>query len=47
MQLIVSEKLMKKMVMEDQRIGSKECHRDNMKDRERDIEVMKVQLELL
>ena len=38
---------MKKMIMEDQRRGSKECHIDKMKDRERDIAVMKVQLEVL
>ena len=38
-----------KMVMEDQRIVCKECHRGNMADkvRERDIAVMKVQLEVL
>ena len=37
------------MIMEDQRRGSKECHRDNMNDenRERDNAVMKVQLEVL
>ena len=49
MQLIVSEELMKKMIMEDQRRGSKECHREKMnyEDRERDITVMKVQLKVL
>ena len=43
---MVSEELMK-MIMEDQRRDSKECHRDQMKDREREIAVMKVQLEVL
>ena len=45
----MSEKLMKKMIMEDHRKGSKEFHRDKMNDddRERDIAVMKVQLEVL
>ena len=38
-----------KMIIEDQTRGSKECHRGNMtdKDREREIAVMKVQLEVL
>ena len=37
------------MIMEDQRRGSKECHRDKMndEDRKRDIGMMKVQLEEL
>ena len=48
-QLMVSEKLMEKMIMEDQRRGSEECHRGEMTDevREREIAVMKVQLQVL
>ena len=41
-QLMVSEKLMEKMIMEDQRRGSEECHISKMKDREREIAVIKV-----
>ena len=46
---MVSEKLMEKMIMEDQRRGSEECHRGDMTDkvREREIAVMKVQLQVL
>jgi len=46
---MVSEKLMEKMIMEDQRRGSEECHRDEMtaEVREREIAVMKVQLQVL
>ncbi len=38
-----------KMIMEDHRRGSEECHRDEMtaKVREREIAVMKVQLQVL
>lgn len=45
-QLMVSEKLMEKMIMEDPRRGLEECHRGEMIDkvREREIAVMKVQL---
>ena len=48
-QLMVSKKLMEKMIMEDQRRGLEECHRGKMTDkvREREIAVMKVQLEVL
>ena len=44
-QLMASEK----MIMEDQRRGSEECHNDEMtaEVRERDIAVMKVQLQVL
>ena len=40
---------MKKMIMENQRRGCKECHRDKMNDEDRkiDIAVMKVRLEVL
>ena len=40
---------MEKMIMEDQRRGSEECHNDEMtaEVRERDIAVMKVQLQVL
>ena len=43
---MVSEQLMEKMIMEDQRRGSEECHREEMtaEVREREIAVMKVQL---
>ena len=46
---MMSEKLMKEMIMEDQRRGSEECHRGEMTDgvREREIAVMKVQLQVL
>jgi len=46
---MVSEKLMEKMIMEDQKRGSKECHRGEMTDevQEREIVVMKVQLQVL
>ena len=46
---MMSEKLMEKMIMEDQRRGSEECHRDEMTDevQEREITVMKVQLQVL
>ena len=44
-QLMVSKRLMEKMIMEDQRKGSEECHRYEMTDKviEREITVMKVQ----
>ena len=46
---MMSEKLMEKMIMENQRRGSEECHRGEMTDevREREIAVMKVQLQVL
>lgn len=46
---MVSEKLMEKMIMEDQRKGSEECHIGEMTDevRGREIAVMKVQLQVL
>ena len=46
---MVSKKLMEKIIMEDQRRGSEECHNDEMNAevRERDIAVMKVQLQVL
>ena len=46
---MVSEKLMEKMIMEDQRRGSEECHSNEMtaEVREREIAVMKVQLQVL
>ena len=48
-QLMMSEKLMEKMIMEDQRIGSEEFQRGEMTDevQEREIAVMKVQLQVL
>jgi len=48
-QLMVSKELMGKMIMEDQRRGLEECHRGEMTDevREREIAVMKVQLQVL
>ena len=48
-QLMVSEKLMEKTIMEDQRRGSEECHRGKMIDevRDKEIAVMKVQLQVL
>ena len=46
---MMSEKLMEKMIMEDQRISSEEFRRGEMTDevREREIAVMKVQLQVL
>ena len=46
---MVSEKLMEKMIMEDQRRGSEEFHRGKMTNevREREIAVIKVQLQVL
>ena len=46
---MVSDKLIEKMMMEDHRRGSEECHRGEMTDnvREREIAVMKVQLQVL
>ena len=43
---MVSEKIMEKMIMEDHRKGSEECHIGKVTDkfREREIAVMKVQL---
>ena len=48
-ELMVSEKLMEKMIMEDLRRGSDKFHRGKMTDkvREREIAVMKVQLQVL
>ena len=45
-QPMVSDKIIEKMIMEEQRKGSEECHRGKMTDkvREREIAVMKVQL---
>ena len=46
---MMSEKLMEKMIMEDQRRGSEECQRDEMTAEvwEREIAVMKVQFQVL
>ena len=46
---MVSKKLMENMILEDQRRGLEECHNDEMtaEVREREIAVMKVQLQVL
>ena len=48
-QLMVIEELMEKVIMEDPRRHLEECHRGEMTDevREREIAVMKVQLQVL